>query len=132
MPAALYPVRIVLSEFAENLKEVFVLFGPVQLRRMFGGHGVLHEGLLFAFVADDVLYLKADGKSSKLFEQPGLDQFEYGKKSKTIKMSCTMAPEEIFDEPEEARRWASLAFDAALRSSKPVNRARRKQAAAIR
>lgn len=67
MPAALYPVRIVMSEFAENLKEVFVLFGPVQLRRMFGGHGVFHEGLMFALVADDVLYQKADGKSSKLF-----------------------------------------------------------------
>jgi len=35
-------------------------------------------------------------------------------------MSYYMAAEEIFDDPEEARVWASLAFDGALRSRNPV------------
>lgn len=97
-----------------------MLFGPVQARRMFGCYGIFHDGLMFGLVADEVLYLKADGKSSSEFETRGLGQFEYEKKSKKIKMSYYMAPEEIFDDPEEAKVWASLAFDAALRSRKPV------------
>ena len=109
-----------MSEFVDNLQEVFVLFGPVQARRMFGCYGIFHDGLMFGLVADEVLYLKADDNSSAEFEKRGLDQFEYEKKSKKIKMSYYMAPEEIFDDPEEAKVWASLAFDAALRSRKPV------------
>ena len=104
----------------DNLQEVFVLFGPVQSRRMFGGYGIFHDGLMFGLVADEVLYLKADGNSSAEFEKRGLDQFEYEKKSKKIKMSYYMAPEEIYDDPEEARIWAGRAFDAALRSRKPA------------
>jgi len=109
-----------MSEFTDNLHEVFVLFGAVQARRMFGGYGIFHDGLMFGLVADEVLYLKADGISSSEFEQRGLGQFGYEKNSKTINMSYYMAPEGIFDDPEEAKVWASLAFDAALRSRKPV------------
>jgi DNA transformation protein len=109
-----------MSEFVDNLQEVFVLFGPVQARRMFGCYGIFHDGLMFGLVADEVLYLKADGSSSTEFEQRGLDQFGYEKNSKIINMSYYMAPEEIFDDPEEAKVWANLAFDAALRSRKPV------------
>ncbi|MDH3830665.1 MAG: TfoX/Sxy family protein [Gammaproteobacteria bacterium] len=109
-----------MSEFVDNLQEVFVLFGPVQARRMFGAYGIFHDGLMFALVADEVLYLKADGRSSTEFEQRGLGQFEYEKKSSKIKMCYYMAPEEIYDDPEEAKLWANFAFDAALRSRKPV------------
>src|SRR5210317_446257 len=109
-----------MSEFVDNLQEVFVLFGPVQARRMFGGYGIFHDGLMFALVADEVLYLKADGKSSSEFEKRGLSQFGYEKNSKIINLSYYVAPEEIFNDPEEAKVWASLAFDASLRSRKPV------------
>lgn len=109
-----------MSEFVDNLQEIFMLFGPVQARRMFGCYGIFHDGLMFGLVADEVLYLKADGNSSAEFEKRGLGQFEYEKKSKKIKMSYYMAPEEIFDDTEEAKVWASLAFDAALRSRKPA------------
>ena len=109
-----------MSEFTDNLQEVFVLFGAVQARRMFGGYGIFHDGLMFGLVADEVLYLKADGKSSSEFEKRGLGQFGYEKNSKIINMSYYLAPEEIFDDPEEAKIWANRAFDAALRSRKPV------------
>lgn len=111
------------SEFVENLREVFALFGPVQMRRMFGGYGVFHDGLMFGLVADDVLYLKADATSSGKFERLGLEQFEYRKGSKVVRMSYYMAPEDIFDNPGEARLWADLAFEAALRSRKPARKA---------
>ena len=105
-----------MSEFVDYLHEVFEEFGPIRVRRMFGGHGVYHDNLMFALVADDVLYLKADRQTEKRFAERGLEQFEYIKKGKPMKMSYFMAPEEIYEDVSEARSWAKLAYDAAMRS----------------
>lgn len=48
-----------MSEFVDNLDEVFALFGAVRAKRMFGGYGLYHDNLVFGLVADEVLYLKA-------------------------------------------------------------------------
>ena len=45
---------------AEAIRELFAGFGPVVVRRMFGGAGIYAEGTMFALVADGVIYLKAD------------------------------------------------------------------------
>ncbi len=45
-----------------------------------------------------------------------LTAFEYNKGNKIIKMSYYLAPEEIYDEPEEVIYWARLAYQAALNS----------------
>lgn len=107
-----------MTEFVDSLQEVFALFGSVQARRMFGGYGLYHDSLMFGLVADDVLYLKVDSKSYAMFAERGLAQFVYGKGAKQTKMSYCMAPEEIFDDAEQAKVWASRAFEAALRASK--------------
>lgn len=105
-----------MSEFIEYLSEVFEPFGPIIVKHMFGGYGLYHDGVMFALVADDVLYLKADIVSVEHFKKQRLNQFEYVKKGKKIKMSYFMAPEEIFDDPGEAEIWANRAYEAALRS----------------
>ena len=105
-----------MSEYVEYVKEVLEHFGAIRVRRMFGGYGVYHKDLMFGLIADDVLYLKADDESMKLFNDKGLAQFEYLKNGKPTKMSYFMAPEEIFDDTEIAKVWTSLAYDAALRS----------------
>ena len=95
------------SEFVENLKEVFALFGAIEAKRMFGGYGIYRDGLMFSLVADDVLYLKADEESASSFIELGLHQFEYEKSGKRMRMSYYAAPEEIFDDPEQAKEWAT-------------------------
>lgn len=107
-----------MSEFVEYLNEVFERFGPIHAKRMFGGYGVYRDGLMFALVADDILYLKADAESSKLFANIGLKPFEYVKNGKRMNMSYFTAPDEIFDDPEMARTWAIRAYEAALRSKR--------------
>lgn len=42
-----------MSDFVDNLEAVFAEFGTIQSRRMFGGYGIFHDGLMFALVADD-------------------------------------------------------------------------------
>ncbi|MEZ5541217.1 MAG: TfoX/Sxy family protein [Pseudomonadota bacterium] len=108
-----------MSEFVDNLSEVFAHFGPVHAKRMFGGYGIYHADLMFALVADDVLYLKADAQSVAAFTRLGLRPFEYARGGKQVALSYYMAPEAIFDDPGTARDWAVLAFEAALRGMKP-------------
>ena len=49
-----------MNQFADYLNEVFGQFGPIRVQRMFGGFGLYRDELMFALVADNVLYLKAD------------------------------------------------------------------------
>lgn len=114
-----------MSEFVDYLHEVFIEFGPIRSRKMFGGHGIYHNDLMFGLVADDELYLKTDSESVSLFEEKGLDAFEFVAKGKTTKMSYYSAPEEIYDDFEHAYYWADIAYKAALRADDK----KRKQAA---
>jgi DNA transformation protein len=74
---------------------------------------------MFALVADDTLYLKADETIALHFTERDLEQFSYEKQGKAFKMSYYMAPEDIFDDPEEAKMWADRSYAAAVRSQKP-------------
>jgi DNA transformation protein len=118
-----------LSEFVEYLKEVFEEFGPVQARRMFGGYGIYHNGVMFGLVADDTLYLKADETTAQYFHSKGLGQFEYEKGEKKVKMSYYLAPDEVLENPGEAKLWAERAYEVAVRTNA---RKRKKQKSAKR
>ncbi len=106
-------------EFAEFLKEQMAGFGPVSVRPMFSGAGVFRDGLMFALVANDVLYFKADDTSRSEFEAEGLGPFVYGtKKGKNTIMSYRRAPERCLDDPDEMSQWCRKAHAAALRAAK--------------
>ncbi|MEN7344292.1 MAG: TfoX/Sxy family protein [Pseudomonadota bacterium] len=107
-----------MSEFVSYLHEIFEPLGPISSRKMFGGHGIYYDGIMIGLVADDELYLKVDAESRPVFEQHDLPAFEFTAKGKTNKMSYHLAPESIFDDPDEALRWGRLAHDAALRAKK--------------
>lgn len=113
-----------MSEFVNFLHEVFESFGPIRSRKMFGGVSIYHNDLMFGLVADDELYLKADAQSIPLFESLGLGPFMYEKDGKMMPMSYYSAPEEIYDDPEQAARWADIGYRAAARADgkKPKNR----------
>ncbi len=104
-----------MSEFIGFLQELFEKWGEVTARRMFGGHGLYHEGLMFAIVMDNRLYFKTDAQNRPDFEALGLSPFTYPMKGREVALSYWSAPDAIFDEPAEAVRWARSAWDAALR-----------------
>ncbi|RST55605.1 TfoX/Sxy family protein [Variovorax sp. MHTC-1] len=105
-----------MSEFVRSLHEVFERFGRIEARRMFGGHGIYHEGRMFGLVARDTLYLKTDPQSAAHFDRLRLPAFEYTRQGKTMQMSYREAPAEVFDDRDEAALWARRAWEAALRS----------------
>ena len=103
---------------AESLRELFVEFGPVDVRRMFSGQGVFVEGRMIALVAREVIYLKADLETIPDFEREQLSPFTYATKNGEHKLtSYWRMPDRLYDDPEELAAWARRAQEAALRAA---------------
>ena len=114
------------SEFIAYLNELLDNFGNVSIKRMFGGHGVFRDGLMFGIVDDNVLFFKVDENNRSRFEENKLPQFTYIKQGKALKMSYYQAPEEVFDNEEEIIDWATGAFEAALKNAQNKNSKKKK------
>ena len=102
--------------FANFVLEVLRPWRPVTAKRMFGGHGVYHSGVMFALIADGMLYLKVDDESRAEFEAVGLLPFVYEAKGRRVSLSYHRAPDAMLDEPDVAREWAERGWQAALRA----------------
>jgi DNA transformation protein and related proteins len=102
-----------------HIAELFVAFGRVMVRRMFGGAGIYAAGVMFALMTDDVIYLKADAQTIPAFEQEGLKPFTYAAKGrKQVSVSYWRMPDRLYDDPDELARWAREAVMAAQRAAK--------------
>ena len=56
------------AQLIEHLLEQLDPLGDVTAKRMFGGHRIFRSGLMFALVAEGVVFLKADAKNTPEFE----------------------------------------------------------------
>ena len=101
----------------EHLKELFSAFGPVSIRRMFGGAGVYAEDTMFALISDGELYFKADEETIPAFRAAGEGPFVYGAKGRRMVMSYWRLPDRLLDEPEELAQWARTALRVAQRAA---------------
>jgi DNA transformation protein and related proteins len=112
---------------ADYLYELFALFGPVTVRRMFGGAGLFADGVMFGLVARDIIYLKADAHTVPDFEREGLTPFSYAAKGeKRISLSYWRLPDRLYDDPDELAHWARQAVLAAQRAAGLKQKRRRK------
>jgi DNA transformation protein and related proteins len=113
--------------FKEFVAEQMSSFGPVTIRSMFGGAGVYRDGLMFALLDDEVIYLKVDDSNKPDFVAENLPPFTYGKDGKKMEMAYFRIPERCLDDTDEMAIWCRKAFDAALRvasKKKPKGKAR--------
>jgi len=98
--------------------ELFRDFGPVEMRRMFGGVGLYADGVMFALVAGGVIYLKADAGSVPDFERESCTPFAYQTKGgRRAVLSYRRLPDRLYDEPQELALWARKALQVALRNT---------------
>ena len=103
-------------EFCDYLVDLLRGFGPISIRRMFGGAGVYRDGLMFALIAYDTLYLKVDDETRPAFERAGMGPFTYEGKSEPVTMSYFQTPAEAMEDAELLTDWARGAYAAALRA----------------
>lgn len=125
-----------------RIQELFAAFGPVAVRRMFGGAGLYADGIMFALVADGVIYFKAAPDAIDVFEREQCGPFTYGVKDGTRQItSYWRMPDRLYDDPDELAQWACTALAVAQtkqaekkrpRRAKKTLRARKKGAARAR
>ena len=104
------------AEFIDFIKDQLSGFAPVTIRKMFGGAGVSVDGITFAIIVDETLYLKEDERNSPDFDAGQLERFSYERKGgREIEMSYRRAPSHLMDDPDEMALWCRKAYEAALR-----------------
>ena len=115
------------SGFADFAVELLGATGRVAARRMFGGYGLYCDGVFFALIADDVLYLKADEANRPEFERAGSEPFVYEAKGRRATMAYWRAPDAAMESRAAMAPWARGALAAALRakSARPGTKAAR-------
>lgn len=106
--------------FAAYVVDLMRPFAHVVARPMFGGFGIYLDGLMFALIADERLYFKADALSAPDFVRLGLGPFTYEFKGKVGSLKYYEAPPEAYDEPQHMATWAKRGYECALRQRKPV------------
>lgn len=103
-------------EFKLFIQDQLAEFGAVKIRSMFGGGGIFYQDVMFAIIANDRLYFKADDGNRADFEDAGMMPFTYEARGKTATMSYWELPDRLYDDAEELTVWAQRAFAAAKRS----------------
>ena len=103
------------DEFVAHVIDCLRDIGPVESKRMFGGWGLYHDGVFFALILRDVLYLKTDERNRAQFDAKNLEHFTFVKGGKTIVTGYRAAPEEAFEDRRVMAQWAKSAYAAALR-----------------
>jgi DNA transformation protein and related proteins len=113
--------------FKDFIRDQLAGFGPVTIRNMFGGAGVYADGVMFAIIADDTIYLKADETTAAAFEAEGMSPFTYTPKGKApVAMSYWEVPPRLLEEQDELAAWAREAHRIA-RLGKAKQPSRRKR-----
>jgi DNA transformation protein len=103
----------------DHIRELFAAFGPVQVRRMFGGAGLYADGVMFGLVSGGLIHLKADAGTVARFEAEGCRPFEYGTSAgRRAIMSYWRIPDRLYDDPDALAHWARQALEAARRAGK--------------
>jgi DNA transformation protein and related proteins len=101
----------------DDIRELFSEFGPVEVRRLFGGKGIYADETMFALVRDGVIYLKVDEYSAAAFERENLEPFSYSRGGERASLSSyRRMPDRLYDDPDELADWARAALAAADRS----------------
>lgn len=105
--------------------ELFAPWAAVTTKRMFGGAGVYRDGRIFALIADDQIYLKANDVSRPAFEAAGCKPFVFETKGgQGIAMSYWAMPPEALDDSDRLIEWADRAWAAAAKARPPAKPAR--------
>jgi len=102
---------------ADGLTELFEPFGPVTVRRMFGGSGVYVDGLCFALALNGEVYIKTDAEIRGAFEAAGSQPFVYLARGKPTTVSYFRLVAEAYDDADALKRCAALGLAAAQRAA---------------
>lgn len=92
-------------------------WADVVIRKMFGGAGLYREGIMFALVAEDVLYLRTGEANREDFEARDCGPFKPYADKDTV-MPYHRVPEDLLEDSQELAAWAEAAWQVARTAKK--------------
>ena len=98
------------------IAEMFSGLGPVSIRKMFGGKGIYHNGLIVGVEVRGEVLLKGDAVSGPEFDAAGARRWAYDGKGRAVHMPYWSIPDRAIDDPDELAIWTRKAYEAAVRS----------------
>ena len=114
-------------EFRDYVVDLLAGLGEVKIKLMFGGAGVYFKDQMFALLADERIYLKANDETRGAFEAEGSKPFVFESKAgETIMTSYVEVPSRLLDDTDELAKWARRAYEVALKGrakKKPARKA---------
>ena len=99
------------------VEEALAPVGTVTKRAMMGGTTLYLDGTIFAIVANDLLWFKADATSDAAWDDAGCARFTYEMgEGRMGTMNYRRAPDDVYDDADALREWALLGVAAGMRA----------------
>lgn len=100
--------------------DVFADIPGITCKPLFGGFGFYKNDIIFACIADGILYFKTDDSNRPHYEAMGCQPFVYTHKNtkKVTAMPYFELPESILENPEQLNIWIDASVAASLRGQK--------------
>jgi DNA transformation protein and related proteins len=113
---------------ADRFDDLFANYGPITLRRFFGGEGVCSGDIMFGMVFGERIYFKTDENTRQTFLAEGCEPFSFVKSSagETVVTGWYAIPDRLYDDPEELARWARQACAVAAGSETVAKKQRKR------
>jgi DNA transformation protein len=105
------------EKLADWVAEAMEPVGTVTRKRLFGGATLYCDDVAFAILAFDALWFKADAESDAEWDSIGAPRFTVEREGGKIQsLNYRRAPDEVYDDTDELRRWGLLALEAGRRA----------------
>lgn len=85
------------------------------------------DGFMFALIADEAIYLKADDQNQDWYVERGSEPFIFDDGPKPMAMRYWLAPSTILTDAATALEWGQVGLGAAKRKPVTTKKARLKQ-----
>lgn len=107
------------------VEEALAPLGTFTRRAMMGGATLYLDGTIFAIVADDLLWFKADATSDAEWDAAECSRFTFQMgEGREGSMNYRRAPDDVYDDADAMRDWAMIAVAAGQRA--PARKPRKK------
>lgn len=104
------------QDYLDYILDQLSEFGEVEIKRMFGGVGLFHQGLMFGKIGGDIFRLKVDSENKQDYIDHGMQPYYSEKKKKG--MPYWEVPANILEHKTTLAEWAKKSYEAAVRAKK--------------
>lgn len=90
-------------------------WGPILVKRLFGGYALYRDGIIFGLVFRERVYFKTNESNRGDYVAAGTGPFEYTRESgRVVALPYHEVPPAVLDDLDELPRWADKALAVTL------------------